>query len=117
MPVGLYVNTSEIFFHIPNNEFATQALAVALYREGGIRSVEMGSVMFAFLRPEANQWHYPKLELLRPAIPRRMYTQTHMDYVADTLAKIKSRAHELRGYKFTDAPEMLRHFTARFEPL
>ena len=60
---------------------------------------------------------YPKLELLRLAIPRRTYTQTHMDYVADTLAKIKSRAKQIRGYKFTYAPELLRHFTARFEPL
>jgi len=73
--------------------------------------------MFACLDPETNIWHYPQLELLRLAIPRRMYTQTHMDYEADTLAKIKSRANDLRGYKFTYAPEMLRHFTARFEPL
>jgi tryptophanase len=55
--------------------------------------------------------------LLRLAIPRRTYTQTHMDYVADCLACIKERAPEVRGYKFTYAPELLRHFTARFEPL
>jgi tryptophanase len=60
---------------------------------------------------------YPKLELLRLAIPRRTYTQTHLDYVADSLARIKERASEVCGYKFTYAPELLRHFTARFEPL
>jgi len=103
--------------HIPNYEFPAQSLGVELYREGGIRGVEIGSVMFACLDPEDNTWHYPSLELLRLAIPRRTYTQSHFDYVVDTFAKIKSRAHELRGYQFTYAPELLRHFTARFEPL
>jgi tryptophanase len=60
---------------------------------------------------------YPQLELLRLAIPRRTYTQSHMDYVAETLARIKARATDICGYKFTYAPELLRHFTARFEPL
>ena len=114
---GVYVNAGAIFPHIPNYEFPAQALAVELYRAGGIRGVEIGSVMFACLDPETNIWHYPKLELLRLAIPRRTYTQSHMDYVADALAKIKCRAGSIRGYKFTYAPELLRHFTARFEPL
>jgi len=114
---GVYINAGEIFPHIPNYEFPAQALAVELYREGGIRGVEIGSVMFACLDPDTGIWHYPKLELLRLAIPRRTYTQSHMDYVADTLAKIKCRAQSIRGYKFTYAPELLRHFTARFEPL
>ena len=73
--------------------------------------------MFACLDPEDNQWHYPKLELLRLAIPRRTYTQSHLDYVADCFAAIKARANTVKGYKFTYAPELLRHFTARFEPL
>jgi tryptophanase len=60
---------------------------------------------------------YPKLELLRLAIPRRTYTQSHLDYVADSLARIKGRAPKICGYKFTYAPDLLRHFTARFEPL
>jgi tryptophanase len=114
---GVYVNAAAIFPHIPNYEFPAQALAVELYREGGIRGVEIGSVMFACLDPETGLWHYPKLELLRLAIPRRTYTQSHLDYVADSLAKIKDRAETVRGYKFTYAPELLRHFTARFEPL
>lgn len=114
---GVYVNAGAILTHIPNYEFPAQSLAVELYREGGIRSVEIGSVMFACLDPEDNKWHYPKLELLRLAIPRRTYTQSHLDYVADVFAAIKARADKIRGYKFTYAPELLRHFTARFEPL
>jgi tryptophanase len=114
---GVYVNAGEIFSHIPNHEFPAQALAVELYREGGVRGVEIGSVMFACLDPETGVWHYPKLELLRLAIPRRTYTQSHLDYVADSFARIKSRAESVRGYKFTHAPELLRHFTARFAPL
>jgi tryptophanase len=114
---GVYVNAGAIFPHIPNYEFPAQALAVELYREGGIRGVEIGSVMFACLDPEDNKWHYPALELLRLAIPRRTYTQSHLDYVAECLAAIKSRADTVKGYKFIYAPELLRHFTARFEPL
>jgi tryptophanase len=114
---GVYINAGAILPHIPQYEFPAQALAVELYREGGIRGVEIGSVMFACLDPETQIWHYPKLELLRLAIPRRTYTQSHMDYVADSLAQIKSRAESIRGYKFTYASELLRHFTARFEPL
>lgn len=114
---GVYVNAGAIFPHIPNYEFPAQALAIELYREGGIRGVEIGSVMFGCLDPETSQWHYPKLELLRLAIPRRTYTQSHLDYVAESLARIKSRAGQICGYKYTYAPELLRHFTARFEPL
>jgi tryptophanase len=114
---GVYINAGAILPQIPNYEFPAQALAVELYREGSIRGVEIGSVMFACLDPDTGIWHYPKLELLRLAIPRRTYTQSHMDYVADSLAKIKDRAASIHGYKFTYAPELLRHFTARFEPL
>ncbi|MBI5702902.1 MAG: tryptophanase [Chloroflexota bacterium] len=114
---GVYVNAGAVLPHIPQHEFPAQALAVELYREGGIRGVEIGSVMFAYPDPDTGQMVYPKLELLRLAIPRRTYTQSHLDYVVETLAKIKSRAAEVHGYKFTYAPELLRHFTARFEPL
>jgi tryptophanase len=114
---AVYVVANEILPHIPNYEFPAQSLTIELYREGGIRGCEIGSVMFACLDPETGLWHYPKLELLRLAIPRRTYTQSHMDYVADSLEKIKCRAASLRGYKFTYAPELLRHFTAQFEPL
>ncbi|HSL30795.1 MAG TPA: tryptophanase [Anaerolineales bacterium] len=114
---AVYVVANEMLPHIPNYELPAQSLTVELYREGGIRGCEIGSVMFACLDPETGTWHYPRLELLRLAIPRRTYTQSHMDYVADSLANIQCRAAALRGYQFTYAPELLRHFTARFEPL
>ncbi|HRQ33821.1 MAG TPA: beta-eliminating lyase-related protein, partial [Anaerolineales bacterium] len=114
---GVYINAGAIFPHIPQGEFPAQALCVELYREVAVRGVEIGSVMFAHIDPEDEQWRYPALELLRLAIPRRTYTQSHLDYVADCFAAIKSRAESVRGYKFTYAPELLRHFTARFEPL
>ena len=92
-------------------------LGVELYREGGIRGVEIGSVMFACLDPESNKWHYPALELLRLTIPRRVYTQSHFVYVTETLCNIKSYADQLKGFRLAYAPEFLRHFTARFEPI
>jgi tryptophanase len=119
-PIGghaVYIDAHAVFPHIPNYEFPGVSLAVEMYREGAIRGSEIGSVMFACLDPDTGVWHYPKLELLRLAIPRRTYTQSHLDYVVDSLAKIKDRAETIRGYKFTYAPELLRHFTARFEPL
>ncbi len=114
---AVYLDAAHVFLHIPQSEFPGQALAVELYREGAIRGCEIGSVMFAYPDPDSGKMVYPKLELLRLAIPRRTYTQSHLDYVADCAAKIKSRADKVRGYKFTYAPELLRHFTARFEPL
>ncbi len=114
---AVYLDAAHVFPNIPQSEFPGQAMAVELYREGAIRGVEIGSVMFAYPDPDTGKMIYPKLELLRLAIPRRTYTQSHMDYVADCAARIKSRADKVRGYKFTFAPELLRHFTARFEPL
>jgi tryptophanase len=114
---AVYVDARGVLPHIPQSEFPGQALSVELYREGAIRGCEIGSVMFAHPDPDTGKIIYPKLELMRLAIPRRTYTQSHMDYVADSLANIKSRASSIRGYKFTYAPELLRHFTARFEPV
>ncbi len=114
---AVYLDALAVLPHIPQREFPGQALAVELYLEGGIRGSEIGSVMFAHSDPDSGQMIYPKLELLRLAIPRRTYTRSHLDYVADTLGRIKERASKIKGYKFTYAPEYLRHFTARFEPL
>ena len=114
---AVYIDARTVLPHIPQSEFPGQALSVELFREGAIRGCEIGSVMFAHPDPDTGKIIYPKLELMRLAIPRRTYTQSHMDYVADSLAKIKSRAKNIRGYKFTYAPELLRHFTAKFEPL
>ncbi len=114
---AIYVDAGSLLPHLPHGEYPGQALAAALYLEGGIRGVEIGSVMFAYPDPETGEMVYPKLELVRLAIPRRVYTQAHMDYVADTLIALKEKAAHLHGYRITYAPPLLRHFTARFEPL
>jgi tryptophanase len=114
---AVYVDAGAMLPHLQHGEFPGQALATELYLEGGIRTVEIGSVMFAHADPETGEMIYPQLELVRLAIPRRVYTQSHLDYVAETMAKIAARKNDLRGYRFTHAPELLRHFTAKFEPL
>ncbi len=114
---AVYVDAGRLFPHIPPAEFPGQALAVELYREGGIRSVEIGSVMFSHHNPDTGEMTYPSLELVRLAIPRRVYTQSHLDYVGKTLARIKERRDCIKGYKFSYTPKLLRHFTARFEPV
>jgi len=112
---AVYVDAGKLLPHIPQPAFPGQALVVELYREGGIRTVEIGSVMFAHSSPDTGVMVYPQLELVRLAIPRRVYTQTHLDYVADIFAKIAEKKREIRGYRITYAPKHLRHFTARFE--
>ncbi|MEW5871388.1 MAG: tryptophanase [Chloroflexota bacterium] len=114
---AVYLDAGRLLPHIPQSAFPGQALAVELYREGAIRTVEIGSVMFAYPDPETGEMKHPELELVRLAIPRRVYTQSHLDYVIDTIAKIAGRRDQVGGYRFTYAPELLRHFTARFEPL
>jgi len=114
---AVYVDAGRLLPHIPQSQFPGQSLAVELYLQGGIRTVEIGSVMFAHRDPQSGEMIYPKLELVRLAIPRRVYTQSHLDYVAETLKKIADHRETLPGYRFTYAPELLRHFTARFEPI
>jgi tryptophanase len=114
---AIYVDAGALLPHIPHAEFPGQSLTVELYLEGGIRACEIGSVMFGHPDPDTGEMIFPKLELVRLAIPRRVYTQSHIYYVAETLGKIAKRAKKLKGYKITYSPELLRHFTARFEPL
>jgi tryptophanase len=114
---AVYLDAGRLLAHIPQNEFPGQSLAVELYREGAVRGVEIGSVMFAHTSPDTGVMVYPRLELVRLAIPRRVYTQSHLDYVVSTLVSIAARREQLCGYKFTYAPRLLRHFTARFEPI
>jgi tryptophanase len=114
---AVYIDARALLPHIPRDEFPGQALSIELYREGGIRGVELGSVAFAHPDPETGEIHYPLLELVRLAIPRRVYTQAHMDFVIETLARIAERRDSIRGYRITYAPRLLRHFTAKFEPL
>ncbi len=114
---AVYVDARNLLPHIPRDEFPGQALSIELYLEGGIRGVELGSVAFAYTDPETGEKHYPLMELLRMAIPRRMYTQAHMDFVIETFKRIAEHKDEIKGCRITYAPELLRHFTARFEPL
>jgi tryptophanase len=114
---AVYVDVKRLLPHIPQAELPGQALSVELYREAGIRSIELGAVAFAHKDPETGKMVYPALELLRLAIPRRVYTQTHLDYVVNALASIRDRGDELRGLRITYEPAVLRHFTARYEPL
>jgi len=114
---AIYLDAGAFLPDIPQAQFPGQALAAALYLEGGIRGGEIGSVMFAHPDPVTKEMHYPKLELVRLAIPRRVYTQAHLDYVAEVAARLAEKRKEIHGYRFTYAPELLRHFTAKFEPI
>ncbi len=110
---AIYLNGLAFLPHIPQSRFPAQALAVALYREGAIRAVEIGSLMFG--REEAGKPVYPKLEMVRLAVPRRVYTTMQMDYVADAVIRIHRRRETIRGLRLTYAAPVLRHFTARLE--
>jgi tryptophanase len=114
---AVYLDAGVLLSHIPQQQFPGQTLTVALYLEGGIRGVEIGSVMFAHKDPDSGEMIYPKLELVRLALPRRVYTQSHLDYVAEILARIAQSKHTYKGYRITYEPELLRHFTAQFEPI
>jgi tryptophanase len=112
---AVYLDARALLPHIPPLEYPGQALATALYEAGGIRSCEIGTVMFG-RRPDGSE-HPAPLELVRLAIPRRTYTQSHMDYVVEVVAEVAADAERLRGLRITSEPPALRHFTARFEPL
>ncbi len=114
---AVYLNARGILPHIPSEQFPGQALTVELYREGGVRGVEIGSLMFAEKDPETGEMVYPELEMVRLAIPRRVYTTGHMRYVAETIIRIYERRDEIKGMAIVEAPELLRHFTARLKPL
>ncbi|RMF55036.1 tryptophanase [Candidatus Woesearchaeota archaeon] len=116
-PVGghaVYVNGKEFFDHIPQWQFPSQTLAVELYVEGGIRAVEIGTLL-AGRDPETGENIYPELDLLRLTIPRRVYTKEHLDYVAECLKKVWERRESVKGLKLIHEPKVLRHFQARFE--
>jgi len=102
--------------HIPPHEYPGQALACELYLEGGVRAVEIGTFMFG--RPQENGPDLPVAnELVRLALPRRVYTQSHIDYVGEVIASVASRAVKLKGYRIVEQAPWLRHFTARLEPI
>jgi tryptophanase len=112
---AVYLDAKRFLPHIPQSEFPGVSVAVGLYREGGIRACEIGSLMFAEPDPDTGKVIYPKLELVRLAIPRRMYLQSHFDYTVDVLADLVKKPQSMRGMRLTYSPRLLRHFTARFE--
>jgi tryptophanase len=114
---AVYVDAGGLFPHIPKEQFPGIALVMELYLEGGIRAVELGSSAFCYPDQDSGEMACPELELVRLSIPRRVYTQSHLDYVAEILARIAVRRDEIFGYRITWAPKLLPHFTARFEPL
>jgi tryptophanase len=105
---AIYIDAGMMLKQIPKHQFPGQALAVELFRHAGVRSVEIGSVMFG---------QAARHELLRLAIPRRVYTQSHIDYLVEAILEVNERKHKLRGVEIVEEPPFLRHFTARFKPL
>jgi tyrosine phenol-lyase len=114
---AIYVDAAALFPQIPPLELPGQALAVEMYREAGIRAVEIGTVMFGRRNPETGEETPGPMELVRLAIPRRAYTQSHIDYVIEAMELVWQRREDVRGLRFVEQAPFLRHFTARFEPL
>ncbi len=112
---AVYLDARALLPHVPPLEYPGQALAIALYREGGIRGCEIGTVMFG-RRPDGSEAP-AAMDLVRLAIPRRTYTQSHVDYVIEVVRWVAERAASLRGVRIVEQPPALRHFTARFEPI
>ena len=111
---AVYLDAKRFLPHIESLQYPGQSLAVELYREAGIRGVEIGSVMFG-ADPHTGEERAARLELVRLAIPRRVYTQSHMDYVLEGINLVWERRDDIRGMRIVRAPEFLRHFTAEFD--
>jgi tryptophanase len=114
---AIYIDASAFCPHLPPEHFPGQALVCALYRHAGIRSVEIGSVMFGRVDPDTGEASYPPMELVRLAIPRRVYTQSHIDYVIEAVIEVFRVRESLRGLRIVAEPPALRHFTAWFEEI
>jgi tryptophanase len=112
---AVYLDARTLMPHVPPLEYPGQSLAIALYREGGIRGCEIGTVMFG-RHPDGTETP-AAMDLVRLAIPRRTYTQSHVDYVIEVVAWVAERAAQLRGVRIVEQAPALRHFTARFAPL
>jgi tyrosine phenol-lyase len=113
---GIFLDAAAVLPHLPQEHFPAQALTAALYVDGGVRGMERG-IVSAGRDPATGDHHYPKLELVRLAIPRRVYTQAHMDVVAESVVSVYEDRESITGLQFTYEPPELRFFQARFEPL
>ncbi len=114
---AIYIDARRMLPHLPPEAYPGQALAIELYLHAGIRSVEIGSVMFGRLDPVTGEETFAELDLVRLAMPRRVYTRSHIDYVADSICEIASRSQLVPGVRIASQPAALRHFTAAFEML
>jgi tryptophanase len=112
---AIYIDARALLPHVPPLQYPGQALAVALYLEGGIRGCEIGTVMFG-RKPDGGE-EPAAMDLVRLAIPRRTYTQSHVDYVIEVVRDVAGRASDLHGLRMVAEPPVLRHFTARFAPM
>ena len=113
---AIYIDARAMLPQIPPSQYPAQSLAIELYRDGGVRGVEIGSVMFGVPNDDGSETP-AAMELVRLAVPRRTYTQSHIDYVAEVILSVAARAEDLGGYRITEQAPWLRHFTARFEPV
>jgi tryptophanase len=111
---AIYIDAAAFCPHIPQSHFPGQALVCALYRHAGIRAVEIGSVMFGRVDPDTGESSHPPMELVRLAIPRRVYTQSHIDYVVEAVIDVYQQRDRLHGLRIIEEPPALRHFTAKF---
>ena len=114
---AIYVDAGAMLPHVPRDKYPGQALVIALYLEGGVRAVELGGVAFGRKDPKTGKEILPPLDLVRLAIPRRVYTQTHLDFVVETFRALLSGKEKIRGVEIVEEPRLLRHFTARFRVL
>ncbi len=112
---AIYIDAKQMLNHIPQSEYPAWALSLVLYLEGGVRSVEIGSVMFG-MSPDGTE-RPAEMELVRLAFPRRVYTQSHVDYLVEVLEYVHSIREKIRGMRIVEAPTVLRHFSARLEPV
>ncbi len=114
---AVFIDARSVFPHVPREQFPGHVLVAEMYREGGIRAVEIGSLMFGSVDPDTGAFVPAPYELVRLAIPRRVYTESHLAYVAEVLGTIQQKGDLTAGYKLTYQSKYLRHFTARLEPL
>jgi tryptophanase len=114
---AIYVDAAAFLPHVPPLELPGVALVAELYRQAGIRAVEIGTVMFGRRDPETGRQTPAERELVRLALPRRVYTQSHVDYVVEAIIEVWRRRQGVRGFRIVEEAPFLRHFTAQFEPL
>jgi len=120
LPIGghaVFLDARRFLPHIPQEQFPAQALTCALYLEGGIRGVEIGGLMFGTPDEATGKWTWPELELVRLAVPRRVYTDAHLDHVVDVCTRILACRDAIRGLRIVSRAQVLPHFTARLEPV